>query len=343
MKRWYVGLLSGLMAATALAATPASAQTPAPAKLRPVHFISSDPTLTSAMVYIVKSKGFDKAHGIDIDITRTGNSSTLQIDAVVAGQATFGAPGTLTALQAIREGADLRIIASISNNQLAAVLSNDAMKKAGIPPTAPIADRIRAMKGMTIAVNPVGATYYQMFRAYLKQYGINPDNDVKLVPLGDPTAMLTGLGYGRYDAMVTASGIVEQAIGLKTAQLWFNGARGDLPDADSTLVCIVVARGDTVEKHPEDVDAMRAALADALKYVRDEHDAAGKMLKTEYFPKFDPEVWEVVWNTATNAFPTNLSFSEKAFKYWVENDPKGAESYKHIEYKKVAYGPVQTN
>ena len=57
MKRWYVGILSGLMVATALVATHASAQTAAPAKLRPVRFISSDPTLTSAMVYVSQVEG----------------------------------------------------------------------------------------------------------------------------------------------------------------------------------------------------------------------------------------------------------------------------------------------
>ena len=329
-------LMGGLVACATLVA-PALAQT-AP---QPVKFISSDPTLTSALVYLMKAKGYDKAHGLAIDIAQTGMSSSLQIDAVVAGSADFAAPGTQTALQAIREGADLKIIGSIANNQLASVMSTAALKKAGVAPNAPIADRLRAMKGMTIATNPVGATYYQMFRAYLKQYGVDPDKDVTLVGMGDSTAMLTGLEHGRYDAIVSASGVVEQAIAQKTGELWFNGARGDFPGADSTVVCVVVARAETVAKHPEEVQAMRAALADTLAYVNAEHEATGALLKTNFFPKFDPTVWATVWANATSAYPKALTFPKSAYDFWTINDPKGADSFKNLSYEKVVYGPTQ--
>ena len=274
------------------------------AGLRPVTFMVSDPTLTVGLIFLMKSKGFDKAHGIDVILSRTGNSSSLQLDAVIAGHADFGAPGTQTALQAMRGGADLKIVASVSNNQLAAVLSLAALKKVNVAPDAPIADRIRAMKGMTIATNPVGATYYQMFRAYLKQYGVDPDKDVRLVPLGEPTAMLSGIQYGRYDAVVSAAGIVEQAIGLNAAAMWFSGASGDLPNADSTIVCVVVARSEVVEKQPEKVVALRAALTDTLNFIRTDRAAAGQLLKAEYFPRFDAAVWKTVWDSATEAYPS---------------------------------------
>ena len=340
MKSFLAALSGCLMVAGLAGSTNAIAQSTAGA-LQPVSFISSDPTLTSALVYVVKSKGFDKAHAIDMSVARTGMSSSLQLDAVIAGHADFAAPGTQTALQAIRSGADLKIIASIANNQLAAVISNNALKKIDVSSTAPIADRLRAMKGMTIATNPVGATYYQMFRAYLKQYGLDPDTDVRLVPLGDSSAMISGLQYGRYDAIVSASGVVEQAMGLNAGSLWFSGARGDLPGADSTVVCVVIARSETVQKHPEEVEAVRAAFADALNFVHNDREAAGQMLKAEYFPKFDPTVWKLVWDGATAAYPATLTFPQKAFQYWTEIDPKGAPSYKDVEYKSVTYRAAQ--
>jgi NitT/TauT family transport system substrate-binding protein len=329
--------LMGGLVAVALAATPALAQT----ALQPVKFISSDPTLTSALVYLMQAKGFDKAHGLAVEIAKTGNSSSLQVDAVVAGHADFGAPGTQTALQAMREGADMKIIGSISNNQLAAVVTPAALKKAGVSPDAPIGDRVRAMKGMTIAVNPVGSTYYQMFRAYLKQYGLNPDRDVTLVGLGDANAMLSGIEQGRYDAIVSASGLVEQAIAMKTAELYFNGARGDFPGASSTVVCVVVARTEVVEKHPDEVEKMKAAFADTLDYVNTHHDEVGAYLRANFFPKFDQAVWSTVWANATAAYPKSLTFPKAAYDFWTTNDPKGADSFKSLGYEKAVYGPTQ--
>ena len=343
MRRRFIGMAACLALTGLIGGHAAMAQGTGPATLRPVQFISSDPTLTSAMVFVMKAKGFDKAHGLDVSIIRTGMSSSLQIDGLLSGSADFGAPGTQTAMQAIRSGADLRIVGSIANNQLAAVIGTNALKKLNVAADAPIADRIRAMKGMTIATNPVGSTYYQMFRAYLKQYGLDADKDVRLVPVADASAQISGVQYGRYDAVVGASGVVEQVLGLKAGSLWFSGARGDLPGADSTIVCVVVTRAEIAEKQPEKVEAMRAALADTLAFMHNDRAEAGKLLKTEFFPKFDPAVWETVWDSATYAYPTALGFPQKAFDYWADIDPKGAESYSGISYKRITYGPAQSS
>jgi NitT/TauT family transport system substrate-binding protein len=317
------------------------AQSAAPASLRPVKMMSSLPTLTVAAPFLMKSRGFDKAHGLDVEILQAGGSSSLQVDAVLSGNVAFATPGTATAMQAIREGANLRILGAIANNQIAAVISNKALAKAGVSPSAPIADRIRAMKGMIIATNPVGATYYQMLRAYLKQYGLDPDNDVRLVGIAESSALISGIEQGRFDAIVTASGIVEQAISLKAGVLWFSGARGDTPNSDKSMVCVLVARADTVEKDPKLVDAMRAALGDALKALRDDRVETGRHLRDQYFQKLDPAVWEMVWNGATEAYPPALTFPRKAFDFWVDIDPKGAASYKNVDYQKITYARAQ--
>jgi len=253
----------------------------------------------------------------------------------------FATPGTATALQAIREGADLKIIGAIANNQIAAVINNQTMQKLGVSPSAPIADRIRALKGLTIGTNPVGATYYQMLRTYLKQYGLDPDKDVRLVGIADTSALISGIQQNRFGAIVSASGVVEQAIQMDSGTLWFSGARGDIPGSDASVVCVIVARSDTIEKNRAEVEAFRAALADALNAVRDDREATGRILKEKYFPKLEPALWEMVWGGATAAYPSNLAFTQNAFKFWIGEDPKGADSFKNVDYKKITYAPAQ--
>jgi NitT/TauT family transport system substrate-binding protein len=333
-----IGKMAGLIGATMLLATGAAF-----AQEKPVKVISSLPTMTSAATYLMVARDYDKAHGLDVEVTQAGGSSSLQIDAVLAGSAMFGHPGTATAMQAIREGADLKIIAAGSNNQIAAVISNAALAKSGVAVDAPIADRFKALKGLTIGTNPVGATYYQMLRVYLKEYGLDPDNDVRLVGVQDSSALITGLEQGKFDAIVSASGVVEQAISLNAGQLWFNGARGDIPGAENSVVLVIVATTETVEKHPELVDAYRAALADSLKALRDDRDEVGKILREQYFNKMDGAIWDTVWASGTKAYPATPTFTRAAFDFWVANDAKGPESYKDVDYAKIVYGPAQGN
>jgi NitT/TauT family transport system substrate-binding protein len=341
MRALFERSLGWAAAVVLLGSTGAIAQTATPAKLQPLKIMSSLPTLTTAVAFGMKALDLDKKHGLDIEILQAGGSSSLQIDAVLSGNVMFATPGTATALQAIREGADLKIIGAIANNQIASVISNDALKKAGVSPTAPIADRIKAMKGMIIGTNPVGATYYQMLRVYLKQYGVDPDNDVRLVGVADTTALIAGIEQKRFDVIVTASGIVEQAISLKAGQLWFSGARGDIPGSDKSMVCVVVVRSDTIEKNPKLVETFRAAMTESLNAMRKDRDRSGKVLKDAYFQKLDAEVWKMVWDGATEAFPANFTFSKKVFDFWLDIDPKGADSYKNVDYKKITYGPAQ--
>ena len=333
----------GRAAAYAAAAFMLAAGVTAAQDLKPVKVISSLPTLTSAAVYLMKARGYDKAHGLDVEIQQSGGSSTLQVDAVIAGDAMFGGPGTATALQAIRAGGDIVILGAAANNQIAGVISNDALAKAGVALDAPIEDRIKALKGLTIGTNPVGSTYYLMLRTELQQVGLDPDNDVRLVGVTDSNALITGMDQGRFDVIVSASGIVEQAISLGAGQLLYSGARGDFPGGDSTMVLVTIARSDTVKDHPDIVEAYRAALADALTALNEDHAEAGKLLREQFFGAMSEPVWASVWANATKAYPTQLLFPKSAYDFWIQNDAKGPDSYKDIDYSKIVYGPAQVN
>jgi NitT/TauT family transport system substrate-binding protein len=336
--RRYLNIVGVCVAAGLLLADGiATAQTAA--NPRPVKLITAAPSLTTAVPLTVLARGFDKARGLAIENPQAGTNSSLIIEAVLSGNADFAVAGTLTVLQAIRAGGDLTIIGGVANNQLVTVIGNDALKKVGIPHDAPIANRIRALKGFTIGTNPVGATYTQMLRAYLREYGIDPDKDVKLVGIADATALITGLEQGRFDAIATASGVVEQALALNAGSVWFSGARGDIPGAQKSVVALAVTRPDMIEKDPTTVEAFRASLTDALKAIKEDRAETGRVLKEKYFQKFDPALWEIVWGGATAAFPESLNFTQDAFKFWINNDPKGAESYRDIDYGKITYGP----
>lgn len=308
---------------------------------QPLKVVSSLPSAGAAVTYTVPARGYDKAQGLAVDITQAGGSSSLQIDAVLAGSAMFGHPGTATALQAIREGADLKIIGAIAKNQIVGMISDEALKKNSVSLTAPIAERIKALKGLTIGTNPVGATYTQMLRYYLQQYGLDPDKDVRLVGVTDSTALISGLEQGRFDAIVSASGVVEQALSLDAGQILFSAARGDIPGGESSVVVVIVTRTDTVTNHPELVQSYRAAMGAALKAVNEDHAETGRILRDRYFSKMDPKVWDAVWDNATEAFPKEVTFSKEAFDFWINIDPKGPASYSNVDYSKITIPEAQ--
>jgi NitT/TauT family transport system substrate-binding protein len=299
------------------------------------------PSLTIGVPLTMIANRLDKAHGLTIDLQAYGTSSTISIDAVLAGQARFGSVGTLTALQAIREGADLRIIAALVNNVQMMVIRNDVAQRLGVSSTAPIDERIRALRGLTIATGAIGSTHYQILRSYLRQYGLNPDNDVRLVGVAEPSAMVSGLEQQRFDAIAYASPLVEHAIARGIAQIWISGPRGDIPGSDNIKTGLIVTRAETLEKYRDQVDALRAALTDALRVVRNERAATGQKLREMYFANLENSVWEAAWNATAKAYPANLAFTREAYDYWINNDPQGAESYRSVDYARITYARAQ--
>ena len=331
------GLAGFGLASGGLATRPAAAQ----AAVKPLILRAAAPSLTTAVQLTMLAKQLDKAHGIGVDMQAGGTSSTITVDAVINGQADFGSPGTADAMQAIRAGAPLRIIAAVCNNLQTMVINNNTLKRIGVSPEAPIADRVHALKGLTVATGAVGSTHYQILRAYLKQYGVDPDKDLRLVGLGETSALISGLEQGRFDAIAYASGVVELSVVSNVGTVWISGPRGEISKTDDVKTCVIIAHADTVEKRRADVDALRAALADALRAVNEDHAATGAILRPAYFPKLDQKVWDLAWNSATKSYPTSLVYSRAAFDYWVQNDSKGDDSYKGVDYAKVTYGPAQ--
>jgi ABC-type nitrate/sulfonate/bicarbonate transport system substrate-binding protein len=80
------------------------------------------PSLTIAVPLTMVINRTDAAHGIDVDLQASGTSSTNVIDAVIANQVEYGSAGTPSVLHAIREGADLKIVAAVVDNLQVLVL-----------------------------------------------------------------------------------------------------------------------------------------------------------------------------------------------------------------------------
>src|SRR5271166_2466431 len=78
---------SGLLGSTACVAQNAGAT-----DIRTVRLIASLPTLTNAVPLTMLADHFDKAHGIAVDMTWAGGSSSLMVEAVLSGDVEFGAP-----------------------------------------------------------------------------------------------------------------------------------------------------------------------------------------------------------------------------------------------------------
>ena len=169
----------------------------------------------------------------------------------VTGDNPVGLIGEPAALLQAAQGADLRIVASLSSTPVSGhLVARPAIK-------AP--DQLR---GKRIGVRVVGAGIWISTVLALEQLGLSPDRDgITTVPTGSPVEIVQALEAGAIDAaLVTAA----QSRELKAKG--YSVLLHDYPAGISAYGgCLAVATS-YLSAHPEAVQAVVAALVEALAF-----------------------------------------------------------------------------
>lgn len=167
--------LAGFFFATLLAIVgsngSALAQEPIKVKISRLSF----PSLSTMMIDIVKARGIDKKHGIDLEgVTFSGISGYY--GALANGEADMTASGPLVVQKMILEGVKLRIGLTWARMNIMSVITGDPAIKS-------IAD----LKGKTIAAD-MGSAEYQTLAVYGRTQKLVFGTDISVVQAGPPLA-----------------------------------------------------------------------------------------------------------------------------------------------------------
>ncbi|MER7006084.1 ABC transporter substrate-binding protein [Dactylosporangium sp. NPDC000555] len=305
----------------------------------PVTFITAAPTLGYATTQVMKSKDFATANGLNLNYQASGSSSTTLISATLSGQAQFGAGGFATILDAINAGSDLVVVACTSLTTPSLVLRKDVATRIGASPSDPVQNRISALKGLTIATTQEGSATNQLLRQIVSHYGLNPDRDLRIVGVQDPSAVVGGVKQGQFDGGYYSPGVLEQNIADGEAEIYASGPNGDFDELFKDAVFSgVFAKRSWADQHPTQVDQLLKALGQAQDFI-DQHPAeAGKVLKNDWFPKLDQNVFDIAWKSAQKSGIPGAKCTrtgvEKAMQL-------GGKNYSKINYDKIVVKQAQ--
>jgi len=177
--------------------------------------------------YIANADGSFQRQGISATITVAG-SGPLDLDAVASGSVDVGMNVLNLVEEADAQGRSLMAFGRVFRHwsgQL--VASQSTIRKYHLNALPTTGDRLRAMKGLTIADVGPGTGDDALLRMLLRQAGLDPDKDVTITPIQDPSAALAALAAGRINAFLRASPNPEEAIS--------NGIAGTVVNLTETL------------------------------------------------------------------------------------------------------------
>jgi NitT/TauT family transport system substrate-binding protein len=210
-------------APAAPAATQAPAATPATGTSQAVSLKASysNPIATNLPMWMALEAGIFEQNGLEVELTNIASSTG--IPAVLAGDVQFAAIGGSETLSASVQGADLAII-GIS----APVYPFVFMAQPSI-------SNVEQLKGKKVGVSNVGSSSDIATRVMLRKIGLDPDNDVTIVPVGSLQNRTAALLNGAIDGGA-AQPPEQLALEDKGLHIIYDLAAQKLPAATDSIV-----------------------------------------------------------------------------------------------------------
>jgi sulfonate transport system substrate-binding protein len=176
-----LGLFVFLLSAKPL---PAAEEKAAGEKIRITYAAN---TLSFLVMFIAKDRGFYKKNGLDADLIQV--RPNVAITALLSGDAAY-TEVLGSSIRSAGKGAPIRAISTTIQAPFFSLASNAQFKS------------LKELKGRTVGVNAIGGTNYASARLVFQNAGIDPDREVKLIPIGDQKLVYEALKIGRVDAVM---------------------------------------------------------------------------------------------------------------------------------------------
>lgn len=226
----------------------------------------SFPSNVAILVDVVKDQGFDKKHGIDMEVKSFGVVSAFYA-AKATGEADAGVGGPLVYQKMRLEGAPLKIIGTFLDMTSTVIITKN-----------PAIQSLSDLKGKTIAAD-VASSEYQTLSVIAKAKGVLMGKDVTVVPAGPPLAR-TQLAADRVDAIMTWEPNATLAMRDSPAnRIIWNARQGwrEMTGKDGWLL-VMSMHEEFIKKNPQAAPRLVAAFQDGARFLKSHPDEADRIV-----------------------------------------------------------------
>lgn len=288
-------------------AAPSGGAAPAPLKVRVSQPLDA---LSLASMYVARGNGYFADEGIEPEvITFSGGGPDVQ--ALIAGDVDFDATAATFLISAYQEGTPLLGVVSILNRAVVnAVIHKDVAQAKGITPTTPLADKLAALRGLTLGVSRPGSLTFQIGTYWIQQAGLTPGNEASVLAVGGGTAMLASLEQRKVDVIVNSPPEPEEAMRQGIGVMFINNSAGEDPGLADFLQQVVLVRPDYARDNPDLVRRVVRALVRADRWITEHSAAEMASLLQPFFPQMPTETLVDASRAVRDAVPADGRMTE---------------------------------
>lgn len=287
---WLAALTFGLLG-FAVAASPARAeQTILAIPGQNVLFLSR---------YIAEDMHLWEKQGLDVKVLNIIGIGSM--NAVISGSADFSMSSGATITRAYARGQKLvALLTAISELGQSIVLRKDVADAVHYNAKAPIAERAKVLKGLTIAIGGVGAIPDIVLKVVAKDAGLAPDQ-VVATPM-QPPEFMAAFAAKKIDGFSNSPPFVEQVV-LDGSGVMISDSRiGEPKEFSPVSAALLLGRADFCATAKPVCEKMVHGIYEATQIIRDKPQDALAVMKA-HFGTYDDKVLKAAYETVKAMTP----------------------------------------
>jgi NitT/TauT family transport system substrate-binding protein len=262
---------------------------------------------------LAEKRGYFKEDGLQGEIIRI--NPTVALAALVSGELDYWTV-IGNSVGAIIQGAPLRVLACYVPGSPSALIVRPEFKS------------VQELKGKAIGLNTSGGALESIGRLIFKHFGLDPDKEIKFLPLGTNerrfSAMKQGLTAGTMgspplDFLGKKMGFVVLA---RAYELFSYPTSG------------VIASAREIKEKPDEIKRVIAAGIKATRYIRQNREGTIQFM-TEW-SKIDKEMATATYESVLKLFNDDGSLPEKGLLLVIDELKKLGKVEREISVKEVA-------
>jgi len=223
---------------------------PAPAQEKPekVRVAVATSSMAFLVPFIAKDRGFYLKQGAEVELIQM--RPNIAVAALLSGDIDY-IELIGSAIRSAARGLPIRAISTSIKSPFFSIIAQNKFKS------------VKDLKGATIGIASIGGTNHISTRLTLKEFGLDPEKDVKLIAIGDEKLIYDAFKIGRTDAVVLAP---PYSIQLK---------REGFPILANTAQYVTIPFSglgttlDRIKSNRAQIKKLLKAEIEALRYLRD--------------------------------------------------------------------------
>lgn len=268
--------------------------------------------ITWAPAYVAVCQGYFTDHGLDVDLTVSPQGTTSAIAGLVSGDALAALTGAPPAVAPIREGAPVQMLFNANLGYSVQVVGSAKMlAKKHITKDASLEDRVKALRGETVAILNPGDSIDQLLRFVLPKYGMDPDKDIRMLALNNYQNMFAAMKIDKIGVLAGSPPNGNQAESQGIGQILFSG--NEFTELKQYPYLVGSANTRELKSNPDRVKALVAGIDDAMRLLRDDPDAAKPCLRKE-FGDLDDKTFDAAYADTVASVPDSPLITPEVFQ-----------------------------